>query len=242
MFRKWASSALRNSSRFYTNGSKWTVEELRFLRDLQKVKQTADRRNKTISITLYAAGTLILAGTLTYISVPLYRAICSRTGFGGTPITDSSKFTPDRMQAVNRDKRIKIQFSSEVSSQVPWVFKPEQREVSVLPGETALAFYRAKNVGTEPIIGMATYTVVPERAAAYFSKIQCFCFEEQLLMPGEDVDMPLFFFVDPDFVRDPAMAHINEIVLHYTFFKAHYKNKEEEQEVIKQLTNQFAED
>jgi len=217
-----------------------SADELAMARQLRAARDRAKRRTDTVSLTLYASGLLIMAGTLSYVSVPLYRAICSRTGFGGTPITDSSKFTPDRMEPLARDKRIRVQFSSEVSNQMPWSFKPEQKEVSVLPGETALAFYKAKNAGTEPIIGMATYTVIPERAAAYFSKIQCFCFEEQMLMPGEEVDMPIFFFIDPDFARDPAMTHVNDIMLHYTFFKAHYKSKQEEREVVQGLTSQFA--
>lgn len=221
-------------------GVQFTAKEIAQARAARQARDRASRKQATTSITLYAAGMLILAGTLSYASVPLYRAICSRTGFGGTPITDSNKFTPERMQAVDRSQRIRVKFSSEVSSQMPWKFKPEQREVAVLPGETALAFYKAKNTSSEPIIGMATYTVVPERAAAYFSKIQCFCFEEQLLMPGEEVDMPLFFFIDPDYARDPAMTHIHDIVLHYTFFKAQYKNREQEKEIVGALASQFA--
>lgn len=217
-----------------------TADEVKLAKEIKAQRQAAHRKRNIATATYYAGGTLLLALTVTYASVPLYRAICTRTGYAGIPVTDNAKFTPERMQAVDRKERIRVQFSSEVSSVVPWVFKPEQHEVHVLPGETALAFYKAKNVGPDPVIGMATYTVVPERAAAYFSKIQCFCFEEQLLMPGEEVDMPLFFFIDPDFARDPAMAHIHEIVLHYTFFKAHYQDKEEEKQVIKDLTEQFA--
>lgn len=182
---------------------------------------------------------MILVGTLTYASVPFYRAICSRTGFGGTPMTDSSKFGPERMDPVEGSRRITIKFSSEVSDQLPWSFKPEQREVRVLPGETALAFYKAKNMSTEPIIGMATYTVVPDRAAPYFSKIQCFCFEEQILRPGEEIDMPLFFFIDPDYATDPSLAHVNQLVLHYTFFKAQFKNEDEAKETARSLAASF---
>lgn len=186
---------------------------------LQELKQ-AKRKKDTLTLVFYTSGIVISFITLSYASVPLYRALCSRTGYGGTPLTDYTKFSPDRMQAVERSKRISVKFSSEVSPQLPWTFKPEQREVQVLPGETALAFYKAKNLSDDPLIGVATYTVVPDRAAAYFSKIQCFCFDEQLLLPGEEIDMPVFFFIDPDYARDPAMAHTNDIVLHYTFFKA----------------------
>lgn len=95
-----------------------------------------------------------------------------------------------------------------------------------MPGETALAFYKAKNVSKEDIIGMATYSVTPEQAAPYFNKIQCFCFEEQRLAAGEEVDMPVFFFIDPDFAKDPQMRNIDDIVLNYAFFKALYTDGE----------------
>lgn len=103
---------------------------------------------------------------------------------------------------------------------MPWKFTPQQREVRVLPGETALAFYTATNKSTEDIIGVATYSVTPAQVAPYFSKIQCFCFEEQRLNAGETVDMPVFFFIDPDFVNDPTMTKIDTITLSYTFFSA----------------------
>jgi len=101
---------------------------------------------------------------------------------------------------------------------MPWKFTPQQREVRVLPGETALAFFTATNKSTEDIIGVATYSVTPAQVAPYFSKIQCFCFEEQRLNAGETVDMPVFFFIDPDFVNDPTMTKIDSIILSYTFF------------------------
>lgn len=101
---------------------------------------------------------------------------------------------------------------------MPWKFIPQQREVRVLPGETALAFYTATNKSEEDIIGVATYSVTPAQVAPYFSKIQCFCFEEQRLNAGETVDMPVFFFIDPDFCNDPTMNRIDTITLSYTFF------------------------
>jgi cytochrome c oxidase assembly protein subunit 11 len=101
---------------------------------------------------------------------------------------------------------------------LPWKFTPQQREVRVLPGETALAFFTATNMSEGDIIGVATYGVTPAQVAPYFSKIQCFCFEEQRLNAGETVDMPVFFFIDPDFVKDPAMKGIDTITLSYTFF------------------------
>lgn len=109
-------------------------------------------------------------------------------------------------------------FNASVSDVLPWKFVPQQREVRVLPGETALAFYTATNRSDSDIIGVATYSVTPAQVAPYFSKIQCFCFEEQRLNAGETVDMPVFFYLDPDLLNDMNMRGINEVTLNYTFF------------------------
>lgn len=188
------------------------VEEVRF-----------ERQRKGSQTTWYYAGSVVVAFlTLSYAAVPFYRIICQNSGLTGAPVTDSSKFTPDRLIPVDHHKRIRVSFSSNTSTSMPWKFTPQQREVKILPGETALAFYKAKNPTDQDIIGMATYSVVPEKAAIYFSKIQCFCFEEQRLAAGEEVDMPVFFFIDPDFVNDPQMRNVDDIILNYTFFKARY--------------------
>ncbi|CAK9441174.1 uncharacterized protein LODBEIA_P50430 [Lodderomyces beijingensis] len=192
---------------------------------LVKAREERQRyRNRTA--TYYAASLGIVFLALAFSAVPIYRAICQRTGWGGIPITDSSKFTPDKLIPVDTNKRIRVQFTCQSSGILPWKFTPLQREVYVVPGETALAFYRAKNMSKEDIIGMATYSITPENAAAYFNKIQCFCFEEQRLSAGEEVDMPVFFFIDPDFAKDPGMRNIDDIVLHYSFFKAAYSEGE----------------
>lgn len=119
----------------------------------------------------------IVTLTLAYASVPLYRAICQRTGYGGTPITDQTRFTPEKLVPRKHAKRLRITFNASVSDVLEWKFTPQQREVRVLPGETALAFYKAKNMSDQDIIGVATYSVTPGQVAPYFSKIQCFCFE-----------------------------------------------------------------
>lgn len=181
-------------------------------------------RNRTATYYTASLGIFFLA--LAFSAVPIYRAICQRTGWGGIPITDSTKFTPDKLIPVDTNKRIRIQFTCQSSGILPWKFTPLQREVYVVPGETALAFYRAKNMSKEDIIGMATYSISPDNVAGYFNKIQCFCFEEQRLSAGEEVDMPVFFFIDPDFAKDPAMRNIDDVVLHYSFFKAHYSDGE----------------
>lgn len=100
-----------------------------------------------------------------------------------------------------------------------WQFHPSQREVKLIPGETALAFYTVKNPSDKAITGVATYNVFPPKAGLYFSKIQCFCFEEQRMGPKEVIDMPVFFYIDPEFSKDPAMDAVTDITLSYTFFK-----------------------
>lgn len=192
------------------------------IRRLHEFKVHEERKTKQRSIALYFSSVAIVFLGLAYAAVPLYRAICARTGFGGIPITDRRKFTDDKLIPIETEKRIKVAFTSEVSQILPWKFTPQQREVYVLPGETALAFYKAKNNSDKDIIGMATYSITPGEAAQYFNKIQCFCFEEQKLAAGEEIDMPVFFFIDPDFATDPAMRNIDDIILHYTFFRAHY--------------------
>lgn len=181
-------------------------------------------RNRTATYYLASLGITFLA--LSFAAVPLYRAICQRTGWGGIPITDSTQFLPEKVIPVDTNKRIRIQFTCQSSGILPWKFTPLQREVYVVPGETALAFYRAKNMSNEDIIGMATYSVTPDHVAPYFNKIQCFCFEEQRLSAGEEVDMPVFFFIDPEFAKDPQMRNIDDVVLHYSFFRAAYTDGE----------------
>ncbi|CAI2165316.1 1250_t:CDS:2 [Funneliformis geosporum] len=179
-------------------------------------------RNK--SYLLYTIAVLVFGVGFTYASVPLYRMFCQTTGFSGTPNTDSSKFSPERLIPAKESRRIRIHFNADTSLALDWSFVPQQREVYVLPGETALAFYTAKNKSNQDIIGLATYNVTPLNAGQYFNKIQCFCFEEQKLQAGEAVDMPVFFFIDPEFSDDPLMKDVDTITLSYTFFKAKYDN------------------
>lgn len=155
---------------------------------------------------------------LSYASVPLYKVFCQVTGFGGTTqrVTDLQKkiITP-----IANGKLIKVDFTANVHSTMPWKFRPSQQSIKVVPGETALAFYTVTNPTAKPITGVATYNVFPPKAGLYFNKIQCFCFEEQRLGPHEEVDMPVFFFLDPELVDDPAMNNVTNITLSYTFFK-----------------------
>ncbi|KAF2154171.1 hypothetical protein K461DRAFT_327278 [Myriangium duriaei CBS 260.36] len=180
-------------------------------------------RNRNI---LYYSLSIILGTVaLSYGSVPMYKMICQQTGWGGTPINihdTGSGSLADRLIPQTHAPRLRITFAGATSDILPWKFVPQQREVRVLPGETALAFYTATNKSDEDVIGVATYSVTPAQVAPYFSKIQCFCFEEQRLNKGETVDMPVFFYIDPEFLRDPNMKGIETITLNYTFFKAKY--------------------
>ena len=181
--------------------------------------ETSKRNTSTLYYGI-SAGIATLA--LAYGSVPMYKMICQQTGWSGQPVkahsNNNGSAPSTRLNPVTDSRRLRITFKGNVSDVLPWKFTPQQREVRVLPGETALAFFTATNKSESDIIGVATYGVTPAQVAPYFSKIQCFCFEEQRLNAGETVDMPVFFFIDPDFVKDPAMKGIDTITLNYTFF------------------------
>ncbi|KAH9278756.1 Cytochrome c oxidase assembly protein COX11, mitochondrial [Echinococcus granulosus] len=169
----------------------------------------------------YSTGLGIFMLGLGYAGVPLYRIYCAKSGRGSN--TDGARVSNAdfiaRMKPV-RERRITVEFSADTYSHMAWSFKPLQKRLTIVPGETALAFYTAKNPTSKPIVGIATYTVLPIEAAKYFNKIQCFCFEEQRLNPGEEVDLPVFFFLDPEFDEDPHLMRTNRLTLHYTFFEA----------------------
>jgi cytochrome c oxidase assembly protein subunit 11 len=156
----------------------------------------------------------VIAGMLglTAASVPLYRLFCQVTGYGGT--TQRAEQAPDQIS----DRTIKVRFNAEVAQGIPWSFEPEQREIEIRIGEQQLAFYRARNNGERPIVGTATFNVTPNKAGFYFSKIDCFCFTEQVLQPGESADLPVSFFVDPAILDDPETQDVRSITLSYTFF------------------------
>ncbi|KAI8801670.1 cytochrome c oxidase assembly protein CtaG/Cox11-domain-containing protein [Cladochytrium replicatum] len=174
-----------------------------------------------MTVVNYTASVIVVFIGLAYAAVPLYKIICTQTGLDGTPLTAAgSKYDPSTMKPVPGARKLKIKFDASVSDKMRWQFTPVTRQIKVVPGETALAFYTAKNSSAEDIVGISTYSVVPPKAAQYFNKIQCFCFEEQKLEAGEEVDMPVFFYIDPEFLEDPWMSDVNEITLSYTFFKS----------------------
>lgn len=170
-----------------------------------------------LSGALYLSSTVVTLIGLVYASVPLYKTFCQQTGYAGTPKVSQSI---ENLGPIAGSRPVRVSFVADVSKCLPWKFVPEQKSISVRPGQTALAFYSAKNEGSREIVGMATYSVMPSKAAEYFNKIQCFCFEEQQLSPGEQVDMPIFFYLDPEFAMDPKMENVEDIVLGYTFFES----------------------
>ena len=149
---------------------------------------------------------------LSFAAVPLYDLFCSVTGFGGTTQT------ADAAPAEVGNRVMAVQFNSDVSNDVPWRFKPSQREVELRVGEVGLAFYTAINESNNTILGSATFNVTPLKAGIYFTKVDCFCFEEQVLRPGESAELPVTFFIDPDIVDDRDMDDVTTITLSYTFF------------------------
>ena len=152
---------------------------------------------------------------LSYAAVPLYEAFCRATGFAGTPLV--AKESGDR-PVINRT--VEVRFDSNTDANLPWRFQPAERSVKVHLGEEKLVFFRATNVSQRPIVGTATYNVTPEWTAGWFNKIQCFCFTEQLLEPGQSVDMPVVFFVDAEMAKDRRYDDIRTITLSYTFYEA----------------------
>jgi cytochrome c oxidase assembly protein subunit 11 len=155
-----------------------------------------------------ATGMLLLA----FASVPLYRMFCQVTGYAGTP----QKAV--RASDVVLDRTVTIRFDATVSPALAWTVMPVEASRNVRFGETALAYYRATNTSDKPIVGTASFNVSPDQTGAYFNKLACFCFTEQRLEPGQTVDMPVQFFVDPAMVADKDAGHIGLITLSYTFF------------------------
>lgn len=157
--------------------------------------------------------TFVMLG-LAFASVPLYRIFCQRTGYGGTPriaLEESKKVTK---------RRIKVRFNANTHRDLLWQFKPLQSETEVYVGQNGLAFYQFKNLSDKDAIGIATYNVTPDKAAVYFNKIECFCFEDQHLRAKQSVEMPVQFFIDPAYNDDPNLKDVHTITLSYTFFNA----------------------
>ena len=157
---------------------------------------------------------------LAFASVPLYRIFCQVTGFAGT--TQRSEAAPGAVVG----KIISVRFDSNTSTALPWEFKPEKHVQRVAIGARQMAFYTARNLSDKAITGTATFNVTPTQAGPYFSKIQCFCFTEQTLKPGEEMRMPVVFYVDPKILETPYGREIDEITLSYTFYPVDSADKQ----------------
>lgn len=169
------------------------------------------RSNRRVA--LIAASVVVGMTGLAFASVPLYRMFCQVTGFGGT--TQRAEASTGAVEGTT----ITVRFDSNVNQGLPWKFHQEQNTQTLKIGEQGLAYYKATNLSDQPVTGTATFNVTPDIAGSYFNKIECFCFTEQLLEPGQSIDMPVVYFIDPAILEDPQAKKISEITLSYTFYK-----------------------
>ena len=172
------------------------------------------RPNGRLAVRLLVLAFGMLA--LSFASVPLYDWFCRVTGFGGeTRVASNAAPEPDVTE-----QTIRIRLDASLEAGMPWEFEPVERQMTLRLGETAVKFYRARNPTDTTLAGTASFNVYPFSAGAYFNKIECFCFERQVLEPGQNVEMPVSFFVDPEILEDPDTRHIRSITLSYTFHLA----------------------
>ncbi len=172
-----------------------------------------DPRMRTLTLLV---GLVLTMGSLSFAAVPFYGWFCRVTGYGGT--TGTAEVAPGADRIL--DRTITVRFDGNVAGGMPWTFAPVAREMTLRIGETGLAFFRATNTSGRVVAGTAAFNVSPDQAGAYFDKIDCFCFTQQILRPGETVDMPVSFFVDPAMVEDAEATFINHITLSYTFYES----------------------
>ena len=170
----------------------------------------AARSNSRIVLRL--VGLVLFMGAMAWASVPLYDWFCRVTGYGGQTQVAGGAGPVEVL-----DRTIKIRFDANTARGMPWEFRPEVTEIEIRIGETGLAFYEAHNPTDKPVAGTANYNVAPFSAGGYFTKIDCFCFTEQVLQPGQTVKMPVTFYVDPEMVEDQEAKHVRTITLSYTF-------------------------
>jgi len=175
---------------------------------------------------MYGAAAVVGMIGLSYASVPLYKIFCSATGYGGAvagAVSVEEKLkrrleNPNlELEKAAAQREITVWFNTDVADNMPWTFVPTQECVRVIPGQSTLAFFTAHNKSDQAVTGYSVYSVAPDKAAQYFNKIQCFCFEEQRLRPGEVVDMPVFFYIEPDFAADWNCRNVQDLTLSYVF-------------------------
>lgn len=160
------------------------------------------------------AGVILGMVGLSFASVPLYRMFCEATGYGGTP-----KIRGAAGPGATTGTML-VRFNATTSPGLPWRFQPGEGAVTVKLGEDRMAYYVGRNLGVRAVTGVATYNVTPDKVGQYFHKTQCFCFDEQTLTPGQEMQFPLSFWVDPAIASDPDTRDVKEITLSYTFFRS----------------------
>jgi len=158
-------------------------------------------------------GMVFLMGLLSFASVPMYDWFCRVTGYGGTPNTAETN------NSKVLENTIKVRFDASLERNMPWNFEPLQYELEINVGDSGIAFYEAFNPTDRPVAGQASFNVVPFSAGQYFTKVECFCFVEQVLQPGEKVTMPVSFYIDPEIVNDREAKFVNSVTLSYTFYE-----------------------
>jgi cytochrome c oxidase assembly protein subunit 11 len=177
------------------------------------------KRRRNVAAVLASLGIVAAMVGLSYASVPLYRLYCQVTGYQGA--TRTALRAPDAASAAT----ITVRLDANVNNTLPWSFTPEQPQVTMALGESVTAVYRVKNLSNKPTVGSATFNVTPFDYGQFFNKIQCFCFTEHALKPGESAELPVTFFVDPKIRDNPDTADIGTITLSYTFFRAEDEGK-----------------
>lgn len=187
-----------------------------------------DPRYRTLAQTV---GVVVVMGSLAWAAVPFYDWFCRVTGFGG--VTGVAEAPPDEIL----DQTVLVRFDASLDRDMPWTFKPVETEMTVRLGESGLAFYEAHNPTDRVVAGQASYNVAPNAAGAYFDKVECFCFTEQVLQPGETVLMPVSFFVDPAILQDDEGQFVHEITLSYTFYEIEAPDDSEQAALDPALTN-----
>jgi cytochrome c oxidase assembly protein subunit 11 len=170
------------------------------------------RRNAWLALVLGCVAFGMVGAS--FAAIPLYRLFCAVTGYGGTPRI-GPEAAPGAVTA-----SITVRFNADVNPGLPWKFMPEQEQIRLRLGEQQVAFYRARNESSEPVTGIALYNVTPDKIGKYFHKTACFCFNQQTLAPGQEMEFPVSFWVDPAIAKDPATADVQAITLSYTFFRS----------------------
>jgi cytochrome c oxidase assembly protein subunit 11 len=179
-------------------------------------KSLAGKRNRAVALPVAAAALGMLG--MAFAAVPLYRAFCAATGYGGT--TQVSKSAPTSLGS----RVLSVRFDTNIASGLPWTVEPEEPVVELRPGETKTVFFRARNTSDRATSGIAGYNVSPDQSGAYFNKISCFCFSEQRLDAGEKAEWPVVFYLDPSLEKDATMARVDTITLSYVLYPAPAKD------------------